>query len=1010
MRLFDNTQNLSSAMAYTTSNGDKVYPIIVDIKRGIQGSEEISFVSSDVRTGVISVALMNNNVPYNVHGCKVLCTVLRPDASTFEVECECIQSNIIEIELGTLGTRLDGIYSFDIKIQISETKTIGTPQMSYSVAQSLDMDETILEDDRVPVLATLITQTEQAVDTANQSLDRVVSLESEMQGIIQEGRETVDEVNVTLSNVNTALGEVDGAIVRLDNAVSKGEQDIADAIASIPSKEELKGEQGIQGIQGEKGEKGDTGEQGIQGIQGEKGDKGDKGDTGAKGEKGDKGDKGEDGLTVSVSVNGETYQHQNGIITLPDYPSSETFAEEFSRIDGKIEENKTSITSIETELSKTENTKYTTANGIKEFSCKDGYVDNVVIEGETLVNLNTFNAKGYDGNRIWLYDFNSSLCTNNTQYTIFNTNDKIITIQYTLNGNWVDGAFVHLQPNTSQLVTVSNNYQFGGIFGAVMHGWANNDDSYAELKQSIIILEGDYTNKPISYFEGLKSVGQGDKIEVLTRYEEGNLFNNEYRNGSYLDDGSFYSGNNGTSNTELLYVKPNTKYSISYDNSDASAIFEFDVNKRFIKRTSSSNSFSFTTTSNTRYINFFIGTNSQGFNPLIKTIISEGDIAPYQPSQQDKKQISTTLRSLPNGVKDTIEKRGNKYVKVQRCGEVVLNGSEIDFTIAKNSANYTYARIGVSDMANTVINLYCDKFSPNDTSSFEREMVFGEGQSSIGRYIYINILNSRLASQSVEGFKTWLKENPVTVVYELATPIVTELPNFNPQTFEDNTTLLINSGVIQAEAEFEVTNSMGSEIEVLKDKVSDNDEVILTNKEQIHNLYGDLLGKLSHKNLVYTYPGKYFSHIIDEKDLDNIRYNLMCYTAGTDNLLNLPTGESGAYGVLEVKQLFYNSGIHHTIQIFYNTVTGAEYKRYYNKDKTNWSSWQKINTISTLSLLEQQVSELETQSIENEKKISILENENLLLKKSLKLVLAGDMYSLAKVLYPEDFEGVYELK
>lgn len=45
-----------------------------------------------------------------------------------------------------------------------------------------------------------------------------------------------------------------------------------------------------------------------------------------------------------------------------------------------------------------------------------------------------------------------------------------------------------------------------------------------------------------------------------------------------------------------------------------------------------------------------------------------------------------------------------------------------------------------------------------------------------------------------------------------------------------------------------------------------------------------------------------------------------------------------------------------------------------------------------------------------ENKISILENENLLLKESLKLVLAGDMYSLAKVLYPEDFEGVCELK
>ena len=68
----------------------------------------------------------------------------------------------------------------------------------------------------------------------------------------------------------------------------------------------------IKGVQGERGEKG---EQGIQG------DKGDKGDTGLQGEKGDKGDKGNDGLTTAISVNGNTYSHSNGTITLPNYPT-----------------------------------------------------------------------------------------------------------------------------------------------------------------------------------------------------------------------------------------------------------------------------------------------------------------------------------------------------------------------------------------------------------------------------------------------------------------------------------------------------------------------------------------------------------------------------------------------------------------------------------------------------------------------------------------------------------------
>ena len=83
-----------------------------------------------------------------------------------------------------------------------------------------------------------------------------------------------------------------------------------------------------------KGDKGDTGEQGIQGPKGDKGDaftyedftpeqlaslKGDKGDAG---EQGPAGANGQDGLTTAISVNGNTYTHVDGVITLPDYPSN----------------------------------------------------------------------------------------------------------------------------------------------------------------------------------------------------------------------------------------------------------------------------------------------------------------------------------------------------------------------------------------------------------------------------------------------------------------------------------------------------------------------------------------------------------------------------------------------------------------------------------------------------------------------------------------------------------------
>lgn len=52
--------------------------------------------------------------------------------------------------------------------------------------------------------------------------------------------------------------------------------------------------------------------------------KGDKGDKGDKGENGAIGTNGKDGLTTAVSVNGNTYTHKNGTITLPNYPTVPT--------------------------------------------------------------------------------------------------------------------------------------------------------------------------------------------------------------------------------------------------------------------------------------------------------------------------------------------------------------------------------------------------------------------------------------------------------------------------------------------------------------------------------------------------------------------------------------------------------------------------------------------------------------------------------------------------------------
>ena len=82
-----------------------------------------------------------------------------------------------------------------------------------------------------------------------------------------------------------------------------------------------RGPKGPQGEQGPKGDKGDIGPAGPQGLQGEPGPKGDQGIQGPEGPMGPAGEKGADGLTTAITVNGQTYNQENGVITLPDYPT-----------------------------------------------------------------------------------------------------------------------------------------------------------------------------------------------------------------------------------------------------------------------------------------------------------------------------------------------------------------------------------------------------------------------------------------------------------------------------------------------------------------------------------------------------------------------------------------------------------------------------------------------------------------------------------------------------------------
>ncbi|HBE9552879.1 hypothetical protein [Clostridioides difficile] len=517
--------------------------------------------------------------------------------------------------------------------------------------------------------------------------------------------------------------------------------------------------------------------------------------------------------------------------TIDDNRSTETTTYSSVKIEAllKVLENK--INDIEN-LEEVDNIKCSTYTGeyIIENS-KKGYLTNFHIEGETLVNLASTNMFTLEGNSTKEGDFiklnNSAVYINllnrlNTGIYTLIVNVTDINVSYTIHTILSEGGNKEVFTKSGNQIlklNMDNNIDKLRVY---------TTDSSNTLNIQMLLLEGDYTDKYVHYFKGLQSVGQGDSIELLSYKNDGNLFNGEFRNGSYIDDGSFYADNNATSNKNFIRVDGNKKYSINYDLDVTGKIFEYDKNKKYIKSTSITKVFSFTTSENTKYINFFIGTNSVGYSPGIKFMFNVGEIKEYERYKFDKKTIPYTLRSLSNRVRDEIVYKNNKYYLIKRCEEVILDGDNFNPRTLEDQNNniVLYVRTdpvpdakpleGALGRANTI---YCDKFKSVDTT-WGNEIITEGIIIDQNRTISFRILKSKLETQDIEGAKKWMKLNPIKVVYPLEIPEEIELLSLDLQQYNNQTRFIYETSITPI-INFESTQNLGSHIEVIRNSIGE---------------------------------------------------------------------------------------------------------------------------------------------------------------------------------------------
>lgn len=299
----------------------------------------------------------------------------------------------------------------------------------------------------------------------------------------------------------------------------------------------------------------------------------------------------------------------------------------------------------------------------------NGYFEDVKLEGKTLVNLATQPTNNGSINNQYATISTVTNIKPSTEYTYIIRNNGSETLKLYLNTNggfdWFD---LDVEANST---VIGKAKTLPTIDGDIWLSLSKTET--VEQNLQVVLLEGDHTQNPPSYFEGLKSVGQSattsedgaDEIVVSSVNE--NLFDETKISYPYIVKVGEKS--NGK-NLNVIKVKPNTTYTfkakttngivgrvlcilgdkkIKFDGNTntQSTIFNYFrdnyANGRvFEYKQLNQNPITFTTYNDTNYVYINADCSANGVDEwIIESIqLNEGlQIKEYTPHQLDKKRL-----------------------------------------------------------------------------------------------------------------------------------------------------------------------------------------------------------------------------------------------------------------------------------------------------------------------------------------------------------------------------------
>lgn len=445
----------------------------------------------------------------------------------------------------------------------------------------------------------------------------------------------------------------------------------------------------------------------------------------------------------------------------------------------------------------------------------------------------------------------------NTEYTIiydrYSVDDFLLIRDDTNSKNLASGF-----TNTLKFTTGTNGKSFA--FYVSRSGSNVAETIVMKRRKKFIILEGDWTNKSISYFEGIKSVGEeSNKVEILSIGKNLiNLNDIDFLKGAATElveknSNSIIVRSNVAQSYGHMYgffkeglFKPNANYRVSFKSEsnrvDAGKcigirIFKDNNFNSVVAYSKGTNTFSFSVSSNIKGLGIAFYTNIKDNSGATYTLNKYYDIQIeevmqiddteiiYEPYKEDKISVALNepLRSLPNEVNDEIDLENSKLIR--RIGKYIIQGTENIVIIdredfpEKNSDYFVFdirtnLKVPTYAYEANQKGLISDKF----ISGYSRKEVVTsllEGICFSRSNIYVSILKSKLPTQDIQGFKTWLKDNPITVYYELLTPTETsiELPK-SIRTYDGTTNIFTENTLIKPNLYCKVSSDVVTALDI----------------------------------------------------------------------------------------------------------------------------------------------------------------------------------------------------